>query len=88
LTSCTTSAGGGEHAFRWSVQLQARRGRYRDANAMDLSKPEMRALIDLRSKPQFIDPLTRAPEQVLEPVSDRADHISTAGESEGRISTH
>jgi hypothetical protein len=54
---------------------------------MDLSKPEMRALIDLRSKPQFIDPLTRAPE-VLEPVSDRADHISTAGESEGRISTH
>jgi hypothetical protein len=77
----------------WSRNGKTRR-HYRDANVMDLAKPEMRALIDLRSKPPFIDPLTRAPEQVRQPVSDREDHISTAltpqadGESEARISTH
>ena len=77
----------------WSSKGKTRR-HYRDANVMDLANPEMRALIDLRNKPQFIDPLTRAPEQVRQPVSDREDHISTAltpqvdGESEARISTH
>ena len=57
---------------------------------MDLANPEMRALIDLRNKPQYVPPLSRAPEE----VADRVDEIGMGltpqvdGGSEGRISTH
>ena len=73
----------------WSRKGKTRR-RYRDANVMDLAKPEMRALIDLRNKPQYTQPLSRAPEQ----MTDRADEIGMGltpqvdGGSEGRISAH
>ena len=61
---------------------------------MDLANPEMRALIDLRNKPQYIQPLSRAPEQMPQIVADRTDEIGMGltrqvdGGSEGRISTH
>jgi hypothetical protein len=73
----------------WSSKRKTRR-HYRDANVMDLANPEMRALIDLRNKPQYVQPLSRAPEQ----MADRVDEIGMGqtpqadGESEGRISTH
>jgi hypothetical protein len=38
----------------WWSRMGKTRRRYRDANVMDLAKPEMRALIDLRNKPQFL----------------------------------
>ena len=70
------------------------RRRYRDANVMDLANPELRALIDLGNKPQFIQPLSRAPEPVGQASADRADEMSTAmtarvdERAEGRISRH
>ena len=73
----------------WSSKRKTRR-HYRDANVMDLANPEMRALIDLRNKPQYVPPLSRAPEQ----MADRVDEIGmgltpqVGGGSEGRISTH
>jgi hypothetical protein len=74
----------------WSRQGKSRR-RYRDAHVMDLAKPEMRALIDLRNKPQYVHPLSRAPEEMPR-VCDGAGEIGIArqddGGSEGRISTH
>jgi hypothetical protein len=57
---------------------------------MDLANPEMRALIDLRNKPQYLQALSRAPDQ----MTDRVDEIGMGltpqvhGRSEGRISTH
>jgi hypothetical protein len=77
----------------WSRKGKTRR-RYRDANVMDLAKPEMRALIDLRNKPQYAQPLSRAPEQMPPTVADRTDEIGMGltrqvdGGTEGRISTH
>jgi hypothetical protein len=59
---------------------------------MDLAKPEMRALIDLRNKPQFMQALSsRAPEQA---ASDRAAEMGPVmmprvdDAADGRISTH
>jgi hypothetical protein len=83
-----------EDTLLWLSRKGKTRRRYRDANVMDLAKPEMRALIDLRNKPQFIQPLSRAPEEVPRIVTDRADEIGTTllrqadGGSEGRISPH
>ena len=77
----------------WSRNGKTRRS-YRDANVMDLAKPEMRALIDLRNKPQYGQPLSRAPEQMPQIVADRTDEIGMGrtrqvdGGSEGPISTH
>ena len=75
----------------WSWTGKTRR-RCRDANVMDLAKPEMRALIDLRNKPQFMQALSsRAPEQA---ASDRSEEMSPVmmprvdDPADGRISTH
>jgi hypothetical protein len=74
----------------WWSRGKTRRS-YRDANVMDLANPEMRALIDLRKKPQYLHPMSRAPEEMPR-VSDGAGEIGMArqvnGGSEGRISTH
>jgi hypothetical protein len=60
---------------------------------MDLAKPELRALIDLRNKPQFVQPLSRA----LEPVHAAPDGTNEATTTsvmhpverpEGRIAAH
>ncbi len=40
---------------------QARKRRWRDANMVDLAQPEMRALIDLRHRPQFMPQSYYAP---------------------------
>jgi hypothetical protein len=75
--------------YWWSSKGQTRR-HYRDANVMDLANPEMRALIDLRNKPQYVQALSRAPDQ----MTDRVDEIGMGltpqvdGGSERRISTH
>ena len=73
----------------WSSKGKTRR-HYRDANVMDLANPEMRALIDLRNKPQYVPPLSRAPEQMAYRVDEIGMGLTRQvdGESEGRISTH
>jgi hypothetical protein len=73
----------------WSSKRKTRR-HYRDANVMDLANPEMRALIDLRNKPQYVPPLSRAPEQMADRVDDIGMGLTPQvdGGSEGRISTH
>ena len=77
----------------WSSKGKTRR-QYRDANVMDLANPEMRAVIDLRNKPRYVQALSRAPEQMPQTVADRADEIGIGltrqvdGGSEGRISAH
>jgi hypothetical protein len=77
----------------WSRKGRTRR-RFRDANVLDLANPEMRALIDLRNKPQYVPPLSRAPEQMPQTVADRADEMGIGltrqvdGGSEGQISAH
>jgi hypothetical protein len=37
----------------WPWSRGARRKRWRDAGSMDLAAPELRALVDLRTKPQY-----------------------------------
>ena len=77
----------------WSRKGKTRR-LYRDANVMDLAKPEMRALIDLRNKPQFVKAVSRNREPVASLQPDRTDEPVIGltpqpdGRSEGRISTH
>jgi hypothetical protein len=73
----------------WSSKGKARR-RYRDANVMDLANPEMRAQIDLRNKPQYVQALSRAPEQMADRVDDIGMGLTPQvdGGSERRISTH
>ena len=44
----------------WSSKGKTRR-HYRDANVMDLANPEMRALIDLRNKPQYVHAAVACP---------------------------
>ncbi|MDF2766847.1 MAG: hypothetical protein K0S81_3842 [Rhodospirillales bacterium] len=58
---------------------------------MDLAKPEMRALIDLRNKPQFMQAVTRGYEGYPQ-APDQADHggrlMAQVEQADGRISTH
>ena len=75
----------------WSRNGKTRR-RYRDANVMDLAKPDMRALIDLRNKPQFMQAVTRGYEGYPQ-APDQADHMGgrlmpQVEQADGRISTH
>ena len=76
---------------RWPAYRTApTRRRWRDANVMDLTKHELRALVDLRSKPQFAPqshgladdaPATLAHEFAVGPGSE-------AARPDGRISKH
>jgi hypothetical protein len=70
------------------------RRRWRDANVMDLAKPEMRALIDLRNKPQFMPqsyPWTpeETPASLMDEFATEKTVRPPAKPAEvGRISTH
>ncbi len=50
-----------EEVKGWSLTKETRRRRWRDANMVDLAQPEMRALIDLRHRPQFMPQTYYAP---------------------------
>jgi hypothetical protein len=78
----------------WSRKGRTRR-RCRDANVMDLAKPEMRALIDLRNKPQFLPAAAqRGAEELGSAKAGTADGTVSPvlaaidRPSEGRISAH
>ena len=78
----------------WSRKGKTRR-RYRDATVMDLTKPEMRALVDLRNKPQFLPPVPHSTAEELGPprggTADRAAPPIMPPpdqQREGRVSTH
>jgi hypothetical protein len=67
------------------------RRRWRDANVLDLAKPELRALIDLRMRPSFQPRATPAEADARDEAAELAARAlpgvsSPAGE--GRISTH
>lgn len=70
---------------------KARHRRWRDATLMDLAMPEMRALIDLRYKPQFMPqshyPVPPAPAATL--VEEARDQIGESRQpvplSDGRL---
>jgi hypothetical protein len=83
-----------EGKARWPFSRnRALRRRWRDANVMDLAKPEMRALIDLRNKPQFVPqsyPWTpeEAPASLMDEFAvEKTVRPAKAAEA-GRISTH
>ena len=61
-----------EEVKGWSLSSQARKRRWRDATMVDLAQPEMRALIDLRHRPQF---MTQSYYPPSEPRSAEADPI-------------
>jgi hypothetical protein len=78
----------------WSRKGKTRR-RYRDATVMDLAKPEMRALIDLRNKPQFLPAAAhRGTEELGSVKAGAADGTVSSvlaaidRPPEGRISAH
>ncbi len=80
---------------RWPFSRRSPvRRRWRDANVMDLAKPEMRALIDLRNKPQYVPQSYGAAESNPPTLMDEYSAGTAAlprsalvmGES--RISTH
>lgn len=78
----------------WSRKGKTRR-RYRDATVMDLARPEMRARIDLRNRPQFLPPTSHATAEELGSLkigaTERAASPMMAPverQSEGRVSTH
>ena len=67
------------------------RRRWRDANVLDLAKPELRALIDLRMRPSFQAHGPSAEAGRREEPEDRTAHPLLAERSaaaEGRILTH
>jgi hypothetical protein len=55
---------------------QARKRRWRDANMVDLAQPEMRALIDLRHRPQFMPQSYYAPSEPRVPAGEMEDIVS------------
>ena len=70
------------------------RRRWRDANVMDLTKPELRTLVDLRNRPHFVTQAfvpAEAPAPVLPDALDgfpAAPATDGASRTDGRISKH
>ena len=71
------------------------RRRWRDANVMDLTKPELRTLVDLRNRPHFITqpfvPAEEAAPVLSQPALDGfpvAPAAEGASRADGRISKH
>jgi hypothetical protein len=70
---------------------RAMRRRWRRARVMDLASPELRPLIDLRTRPNY-----RSPAQRIDEDAPRSEQLERAVESamasitrtEGRVSTH
>jgi len=83
-----------EGKARWPFSRKGTlRRRWRDANVMDLAKPEMRALIDLRNKPQFMpQSYPWAPEETPASLMDEFSAEKTVRPAKpadgGRILTH
>ena len=78
---------------RWPFSRTAPvRRRWRDANVMDLTKPELRALVDLRTRPQFVPhPLDLAndtPATLGDEFAPPGGPVSPGARTEGRISKH
>lgn len=77
-------------AFWPASRKRPTRRRWRDANVLDLARPELRALIDLRTKPAYHRP--GAPQE--RPMPDYVDEAAAqapapAGPAqEGRIAMH
>jgi hypothetical protein len=76
----------------WSpFRKRSTRRRWRQARVMDLASPELRPLIDLRAKPNYLAPSLRlaAPPQA-EPLDVAGEGAVIAGEPNGdaRVSTH
>ena len=76
---------------RWPASRSApTRRRWRNADVMDLTKHELRALVDLRSKPQFAAPSFGAPEDAPQTLMEDfavAPGLEAA-RTDGRISKH
>jgi len=79
----------------WWARKGKTRRRYRDATVMDLAKPERRALIDLRNRPQFLPSTSRPAAEGLGPARVGAAEGAAAPmiasvdpQPERRISTH
>jgi hypothetical protein len=76
----------------WSpFRKRSTRRRWRQARVMDLAAPELRPLIDLRSKPNYLAPSRRLePAPQTEPLDGAVEGAIVAGEPNGeaRLSTH
>ena len=78
---------------RWPFSRTAPvRRRWRDANVMDLTKPELRALVDLRTKPQFVpqtlDLADGVPSTLMDEFVAPGAALGSSARAEGRISKH
>ena len=67
------------------LRTRAMRRRWRRAKVMDLASPELRPLIDLRSRPNYYIPNSRL--QRLEDAVEQAA-VAAQGTEEGRVLTH
>jgi hypothetical protein len=72
-------------AFWLPFRTRATRRRWRRAKVMDLASPELRPLIDLRSRPNYYIPNSRL--QRLEDAVEQAA-VAAQGTEEGRVLTH
>ena len=70
------------------------RRRWRDANVMDLTKPELRTLVDLRNRPHFVTQPFVPAEEVAPVLPSALDGFPVAPatdaalRTDGRISKH
>jgi hypothetical protein len=69
------------------VAQEKEKRRWRDANLMDLARPELRPLIDLRSKPNYHAPSYHDEELNLGHASVPPQGSSPLA-GDGRIATH
>jgi hypothetical protein len=71
------------------LRTRAMRRRWRRAKVMDLASPELRPLIDLRSRPNYYIPNSRLhqPATRLEDAVEQAA-VAAQGTEEGRVLTH
>ena len=67
-----------EEVKGWSLSGQPRKRRFRDATMVDLAQPEMRALIDLRHRPQFMPQSYYAPSDPRVGGADPAPIVSVS----------
>ena len=74
-----------EDVKAWWPSRKRTKRRWRDANLMDLARPELRPLIDLRSKPNYHAASYKLEELELDQATMPQDNGRTSPNGDGRL---
>src|SRR4051794_33367235 len=77
-----------EDVKAWWPSRKRTKRRWRDANLMDLARPELRPLIDLRAKPNYQAQSYKLEELELDQATMPQDNGRTSPNGDGRIAAH